>query len=111
MLCGRRLKPLVWSLSQRTAVVQASDWREFEMNNNLTKRMRDALKVLRAECDYEKHQHGGSENYVLAGRLGYGIGEKTLSDLQKMGLVAIGECRLGGATGYMITDRGRAAIS
>ena len=48
--------------------------------------MRKALERLRFECDYEDSRVGIDENYILSNKLAPGIGDKTISELKKMGL-------------------------
>lgn len=70
-------------------------------------KMRKALEKLRYECDYENHKTGDTDNYILRGKLGAGIGEKTLSDLKLMGLLETGTNRWFKCEGYRITEAGR----
>lgn len=76
----------------------------------LTTRHRLALSRLRSECDYEDRLKGGTDNFILDIQLAPGIGRKTLSELQAWGLIIDGPHRWSDATGYRITDAGRAVL-
>lgn len=79
-------------------------------SDRLSRRQLEALRRLRAECQYEDHHKGGTENFVLRGQLSSGIGEKTLADLKSMGLIEEGPVRWCAAKGYRITAAGLRTI-
>lgn len=81
------------------------------MPTMLTPRMRKALEAMRYECDYEDHHKGGDQNYILRSALPAGVGEKTLADLLRFGLIENGPSRWHRETGFRITAKGRASIS
>lgn len=80
------------------------------MKCDLGKRHRIALEGLRYECDYEDHHKGGTENYILRSSLPIGVGNGTMADLVRWGLVSTGPSRWFDKTGYRITKAGREAI-
>lgn len=73
-------------------------------------RERKALEKLRYECDYEDSRVGGAENYVLKNELSPGVGDKTLLDLQALGLLETGTNRWFNLIGYRITELGRETL-
>lgn len=77
------------------------------MNYELTKRHFGALKKLREECDYEDSCNDGECIYVTRNTLSPGIGNKTLSDLESLGLIEAGANKWSGTLGYRITEAGR----
>lgn len=79
------------------------------MTHALKPRMRKALEALRYECDYEDYHKGGDQNYILRSALPPGVGEKSLADLLKLGLIETGSSRWRNETGFRITAKGRAA--
>ncbi len=72
--------------------------------------MRKALERLRFECEYEDSRVGGHENYVLPNKLAPGIGDKTISELEKLGLIETGTNRWFNCEGYRITEAGRRTL-
>ncbi|KAE9627999.1 hypothetical protein [Parasedimentitalea maritima] len=77
------------------------------MNYKLTKRHYDALYKLREECDYEDSRSDGEVIFVLRNKLSPGIGDKTLSDLEGLGMIEAGINKWFGSLGYRITEPGR----
>lgn len=77
----------------------------------MTKRHRESLEALRAECDYEDSRVGGDQNFVLWERLTYSHGAKTRAELIEAGFAAAGQHRWSNAVGYRITEAGRAALT
>lgn len=76
----------------------------------LTVRHRKALEGLRYECDYEDHQKGGDANFILRSALPVGVGEGTLDDLIRLGLIISGPNRWTNKRGFRITAAGRDVI-
>lgn len=77
------------------------------MADRLGKKHLKALDALCFECAYEDHHKGGTENFILRGNLPLGIGEKTLSDLVRLGLVITGLHRWHSEIGFRPADAGR----
>lgn len=81
------------------------------MDYDFTKGELTALKKLTSECDYEDAHKGGTDNFILRCKLAPGIGDKTLSSLEKRGLIETGLNRWSNKMGYRITDTGRKALA
>lgn len=77
----------------------------------LTKRHRESLEALRAACDYEDSRVGGDQNFILWNQQTNSHGEKTWAELIEAGFAVSGQHRWSDATGYRITDLGRAALA
>lgn len=77
----------------------------------LTKRHRESLEVLRKECDYEDSQVKDGPNFILWHQKTGSHGEKTRAELIEAGFATAGKPRSSDATGYRITDLGRAALA
>lgn len=77
------------------------------MNYELTKRHYDALNKLHEECEYEDSRNDGELVFVPRNKLSPGIGAKTLSDIESLGLIEAGINKWFGAPGYRITEIGR----
>ncbi len=80
------------------------------MKCDLGKRHRKALEGLCYECDYEDHHKGGTENFILRCKFPLGVGDGTISELLRWGLIEAGPNRWYDTTGYRITMDGRVAI-
>lgn len=80
------------------------------MTFEVTSRMRKALENLCSECDYEDSHNGGTDNFILHGKLGDRIGDKTISQLLEAGFIKKGPNRWVDEVGFRITDAGREAI-
>ncbi|WP_170573534.1 hypothetical protein [Ruegeria atlantica] len=80
------------------------------MDFNLSKRHYAALDTLQFECDYEDGHNGGELIYVQRIKLSPRIGDKTLADLEGLGLIERGINKWFGSLGYRITDLGREAL-
>lgn len=81
-------------------------------SDRLTKRMIKALKNLDYECRYEDGRHPDDEKiHIVSGKIGPGVGAKTLSDLLEMGLVSKGTNKYFGTPGYRITEAGIEALA
>lgn len=78
---------------------------------DLTKRHRESLEALRAACDYEDSRVGGDQNFILWNQQTNSHGEKTRAELIEAGFATAGPHRWSSATGYRITDLGRAALA
>ena len=77
----------------------------------MNSRQRKALRSVREETDYEDDRVGGTDNYVLLGVLGSGIGQGTIGHLLSLGLIEAGPNRFCNETGYRITTAGRDALN
>lgn len=80
------------------------------MNGTLTTRMRNGLKKLRDECDYEDRRLGETGNFITPDRIAPGIGEGTISKLLEMEFIEAGVERWQKSRGYRITMAGRKAL-
>lgn len=78
--------------------------------DELSTRHRKALLGLRGECDYEDHHKGGDENFILRSALPVGVGEGTLDDLLRLGLIVSGPSRWRDEACFRITAAGREAL-
>lgn len=77
----------------------------------MTKRHRESLEALRAECDYEDSRVGGDQNFIRWELLTYSQGAKTRAELIEAGFATAGQHRWSNAVGYRITEAGRAALA
>lgn len=78
------------------------------MTFDLTKRHRNALKSLEAECGYDDHMRPQEVRFIGRGRLSGGV--KIFADLVANGLAITGPCPQSKELGYRITLSGIAAL-
>lgn len=73
-------------------------------------RQQEALKILELECSYEDAHDEGEPVYIERSKLAPNIGDKTLADLVRLGLIETGINKYSGESGFRITETGLSAL-
>ncbi|MEB8389171.1 hypothetical protein OO012_18235 [Rhodobacteraceae bacterium KMM 6894] len=76
----------------------------------LNSRQQKALEILEFECSYEDAQDEGEPVYIERSKLARKIGDKTLADLVRLGLIDTGINKYSGNSGFRITETGLSAL-